>query len=216
MRKLFAVMIVFCLAYFFCGWLAVQLDWLPRDDYLLYAGMVGALASVIGLVSFIRPPMSRVDLRSLEIDSLQSMVTLIKDMGRLEREKTKAEGEIEDLDVRRKEMEILVRKASLSLFLKEQLSYHERQILEIMRGDLHLSRHLEDVKDIKQKLTTINEEIDSDPNVSLLQDIIITASKHEPTHDDVIANLPGSVQMVYLVVRFLSGVLFGPYKIRKK
>ena len=207
MRRLFAVMIAFCLAYFFCGWLAVQLDWLHRDDYLLYAGMVGALASVIGLVSFIRPPMSRIDLRSLELDSLQSMIKLIEDMERLEREKTKAEGEIEDLDVRRKEMEILVRKASLSLFLKEQLSYHERQIIEIMQSDLNLSRHLDEVKDIKKKLTTINEEIDSDPNVSLLQDIIITASKHEPTQDEVIASLPGSVQIVYLVVRFLSRAL---------
>ena len=207
MRKVFAVIIALCIIYFFGGWFMVRLGLLPQDDYAMYGGMVGALASVVGLFSFIRPPMSRINLRELEVDQLYSIAAMSEKIQELEQEKAKTEGEIEDLDFRKKEMEILVRKASFSLFLKEQLSYHERRVQEIAKRDSELSRHLEEVEGFKKKLTALNEQIDSDPNVSLLQDIIVEASKHEPSYDQMIASLPTSVQVAHKFLDLVGKLL---------
>ena len=122
----------------------------------------------------------------------------------LAQEKATAEDEIEDLDVRKREMEILVRKASFSLFLQEQLSYHEKRLLELVRNDSDLSRHLEEVRDIRQKLTALNEEIQSDPNVLLLEEIILTASQRQPTLDEIMESLPYSLQAALSVFRLLG------------
>ena len=206
MRKLFAAIVGLCLLYFLGGWAAVHLSWIARDDYFLFAGIVGALASVVGLISFVRPPPSRINLKDLELESLQSITAMTERIHTLEQEKAKTEGEIEDLDIKKKEMELLVRKASFSLFLKERLSYHEKQILELTRGDMELSRHLEEVQDIRQKLTVLNEEIQSDPNVLVLEEIIRTASERQLTHDDVVENLPISMQVALSVVRLISGM----------
>ena len=204
MRKLFTVIVALCLLYFVGGWVSVHFEWLPRDDYFLYAGIVGAVASVVALISFIRPPTQRIDLSHLELESLQSVTAMTERIQNLAQEKATAEDEIEDLDVRKREMEILVRKASFSLFLQEQLSYHEKRLLELVRNDSELSRHLEEVRDIRQKLTALNEEIQSDPNVLLLEEIILTASQRQLTQDEIMESLPYSLQAALSVFRLLG------------
>ena len=134
----------------------------------------------------------------------------------LEQEKTKAEGEIEDLDVKKREMELLVRKASFSLFLKERLSYHEKGILDLTHGNSELSRHLEEVQDIRQKLAALNEEIQFDPNVLLLEEIIRTASERQVTHDEIVGSLPISMQIVLSALRLVTGITVDLGKITRK
>jgi len=46
---------------------------LTKDLYLSLAGIVGALASVIGLFSFTKPALTKNDLQEIEIDSLKSI-----------------------------------------------------------------------------------------------------------------------------------------------
>ncbi len=216
MRKLFAVIVGLCLLYFLSGWASVQLGWLARDDYFLYAGIVGAVSSVVGLVAFVRPLPSRINLKDLELESLQSITAMTERIQKLEQEKAKAEGEIEDLDIKKREMELLVRKASFSLFLRERLSYHEKQILDLTQGNSELSRHLEEVQDIRQKLTVLNEEIQSDPNVVALEEIIRTASERQSAHDEVVGSLPISIQVLLSILRAMSGITVDLGRIARK
>ena len=90
------------------------------------------------------------------------------------------------------------------MFLQEQLSYHEKRLLELVRNDSELSRHLEEVRDIRQKLTALNEEIQSDPNVLLLEEIILTASQRQLTQDEIMESLPYSLQAALSVFRLLG------------
>ena len=204
MRKFLTVIVALCLIYFVVGWVSIHFKWLSESDYFLYAGIIGAVASVVGLISFIFPPLQRIDLNHLELESLQSVTAMTERIQKLTQQKAKTEGEIEDLDVRKQEMEILVRKASFSLFLQEKLSYHETQLLDLIRDNNELSRHLEEVQDIREKLTVLNEEIQLDPNVTLLEEIIVAASQRQNSKDDILASLPNSIQIVFSVLRLLG------------
>ena len=186
------------------GWFAVYFKILNKDTYILYAGIVGGLASVVGLLSFTRPAITKTDLQEIEMESLLSVAKTSEELNNLEKERAKTEEELGDLAVQKKEMELLVKKASLALFLKEQHSYIENKIVDELKRNESLSINLEKINDVSEKLSALNEEIDSDPNVSQLREVIRTASKRQPTLDDVINDMPHFSKFVFLFTRELS------------
>lgn len=190
MRKTFAIIILCCIGYFLGGWFSVELGWIQQESYFSYAGIVGALASVVGLVSLTRPPISSTDLLDLDLDSLKSITETAEELRELEREKTRTKDELGNLDIKRREMELLVQKGSLSLFLKEKLAHHENRILERVQADKELKEDVAKVQEISEKLSALNEEIDSDPNVSQLNEIVAAANRRESTLDELIVGLP--------------------------
>jgi hypothetical protein len=84
MRTFFLYAIVFCLLYFIFGWVAVQLDWVTRDTYFAWAGIVGSLASVVGLLAATRPSMTSSDLQTLEIEALKSLTSTSEELKSLQ------------------------------------------------------------------------------------------------------------------------------------
>jgi hypothetical protein len=51
MRKVYAVIILLCLVFFIGGWLSIKFAWMTREQYFAWAGIVGGLASVAGLLA---------------------------------------------------------------------------------------------------------------------------------------------------------------------
>lgn len=190
MRRIFAVVILLCAVYFLGGWTAVYFGWLPRDDYFAYAGIVGGLASVAGLFALTRPALSSSDVQALEIDALKSMTETAAQLQDLEAARSKTKEEIGGLEIKKQEMELLVKKASLALFLKEQHAHHERQILEEFERNSSLKEHLSKAQEASQKLAALNEEIESNPNVTQLREIIASASRKPLMLDDLVRELP--------------------------
>ncbi len=92
MRKAFAIIILLCIAYFLGGWIAVHFALISKETYFTYAGIVGGLASVIGLLSFTRPAITKSDLQELELDSLISITETSEQLKELERERAKTKG----------------------------------------------------------------------------------------------------------------------------
>lgn len=190
MRRLFAVVILLCVTYFLGGWLAVYLGWLPKDIYFAYAGLVGGLASVTGLFTLTRPSITQTDVQAIEMEALKSMAVTATQLQALEVERSRTKQEIGGLEVKRQEMELLVKKASLALFLKEQHDYHEKQVLEELERNNPLREHLRKAEDASQKLHVLNEEIESHPNVAQLKQIIASARRQPVTIDAVLRDLP--------------------------
>jgi hypothetical protein len=205
MRKLFATIILICLLYFVGGYIAVKYGVVTRDDYFAYAGVVGGLASVAGLLALTRPAINQSDVQAIEISALKSMTQAAEELQQLQIERSKTREEIGSLAARKKEMELLVRKASLALFLKEQLAHYERRILEEVSRNDQLKSDLANVRGASRKLAALNEEIDRDPNVEHLQAIISSAaSARQTTLQEAISEMPTFVRGVFLALRSIS------------
>ncbi len=99
MRRVFAVIILLCVTYFLGGWIAVYSGWILQETYFTYAGIVGGLASVVGLLSFTRPGISNADLQQLELGSLRSITDTSEKLQELESKRAKTVGELETLDL---------------------------------------------------------------------------------------------------------------------
>ena len=158
MRKLYALVILVCVVYFIGGWIAVKVEWVTRDDYFAYAGIVGGLASVAGLLALTRPPLTQSDFKEVELETLKSMTATAEQLRDLQSARAKTVQELDTLEVKKKEMELLVRKASLALFLKEQYAHHEREVLnEIAKND-HLARALKSAGESAAKVAALDED----------------------------------------------------------
>ena len=120
MRVVVSSLVVLCVLYFIVGGVATLLGFLEAQKYTLFAGIVGGLASVLGLIALARPSLQQADLEDLELQSLRKLAAASEEITQLERARLARKQEIDSLEARRREMEFLVQKASLSLFLQEQ------------------------------------------------------------------------------------------------
>jgi hypothetical protein len=207
MRRIFAIIIVLCILYFLGGWVGVYADWITKDSYFAYAGVVGGLASVAGLFALTRPAITRTDFEAIEIDTLKSMAETTEQLKTLESKRAKTREEIDDLAIKKKEMELLVKKASLAIFLKEQYAHHERQVLDEIAKNSPLRENLDRAMESAQKLDALNEEIESNSNVKQLREIIASASRRQPTLDEAIEDLPPIMRSTFLLTRAITQVI---------
>lgn len=128
MRRLTVIVLPLCVLYFIVGIIFVWANVISQDKFLTGAGIVGAVASVIGLFSFLRPTLSTTDIQNIEAKSLQKLADVSAELKTLEEARSEASLAITDLEEQKKQMELLVRKASMSLFFKEQYSHHQQKI----------------------------------------------------------------------------------------
>lgn len=201
MRRLFVVVILLCVVYFLCGWAAVQIGWVEKDDFFAYAGLVGGLASVASLVSLTRPTITPSDVQNIEASALRSIAETTSQLAQLRTTRSLTEQEIGSLELKKKEMELLVKRASLALFLKEQHAFHERAVLEELGRNTRLKTSIEEAIEASKKLTALNEEIETHPNVKELKEVIETASRRAPTIEETMQSLPSSVRFMYTLFR---------------
>lgn len=204
MRKAYAAIILACIVYFIGGWIATRFGVVTRDDYFAYAGIVGGLASVAGLLALTRPAITQSDLKSVEIETLKSMAATAEQLDKLQSARAQTVQEIDELAIKKKAMELLVKKASLALFLKEQYSHHERQVLEELAKNDNLRIALANASESAEKIRALDEEISIDPNVSQLREIIRTASRREPTLEEMLENLPTLPRTLFIVLNSIN------------
>jgi hypothetical protein len=207
MRRVFAIVILFCIAYFLGGGIAVFFGIFKKDDYFAYAGIVGGLATVAGLFALTRPALSKADVQAIELDALRSMAETTAQLQDLELARSKTKEEIGGLEIKKREMELLVKKASLALFLKEQYAHHERQILEEVNRNPGLSGSLSKAREVSAKLVALNEEIETNPNVAQLKEIIASASRQPVTVDDLVKEVPFPLNSILRFGLLLSRAL---------
>jgi hypothetical protein len=180
-----------CVLYFIVGLILVWAQVIDQPTYLNGAGIVGAIASVLGLLSFLRPALTSADIKNIEAESLAKLGEISTEIKGLEQARAEAATEINNLEIQKKEMELLVRKASMSLFLRDQYKHHERKILDFLKKQPEVVENLTELLSTDKKLKALDEEIERDENVELLKEII-RISKRSPSPLDKAINSTSS------------------------
>ncbi|MCH7729498.1 MAG: hypothetical protein IH991_23935 [Planctomycetes bacterium] len=214
-RSIAVILIALAVLYFAVGAVLVWYEWLAVESYALAGGIVGSLASILGLLSLSRPSLQQSDLEQLDTQSLRSIADATEELRsleearsteltRLHRTKVITRKEIDALHQQKEQMRLSVEKASLTLFLQHQRKDHERRVVQELEKAKRLLEHLTELSEIDTKLNALQAEIESDPNVDLLKTIMATAQKTKPqasTIDSVIDDLPPLTRSFAFVFR---------------
>lgn len=190
MRRLCAVLVFLSMIYFIIGGAFVFFNIIQLASYLTGMAVIGFVMTIVCIYALTKPVFTQSDLEKLETSSLESITKTITELKLLQTNRNSTQEELVDLEKRRKVMELLVKKASMALFFREQLNYHERRILSEVQSNEILSNGLSEIKEIKVKLRTLDEEIALDPEVEFLRSILSEASKRALTVDELTEGMP--------------------------
>jgi hypothetical protein len=179
LKRILVWTIVLAIGYLIVGYVLVLLGWFDKDLYLTLSAIIGGVASVSGLLAFTTNKIERNDIENVGVEYFKRVVESAEELKLKEQELltkqavlTAKEKEIKELDIRKQEMELLVRKASMSLFLKDQLQRTESRILEIADENKELNQLLKQRQTILGQLTEIDGEIEVNPNNDLIKEVI--------------------------------------------
>lgn len=183
MRKVLLGVILLGVLYFIVGFIGVKFSWMASETYNSYATIVGGVATLSGLITFVLPKITPKDIETLEIGTLQRAIKVAEELNSKNTELNLKTTEISKLEQQKKELEILVRKASLSLFLQDQIERNEKKVIEIISENKEVLNLLDEIKSSHLKLITLEEEIKGHEHVELLLEIIHNA-RSKITEDD--------------------------------
>lgn len=207
LRRILFLIISLGVLYYVLGFIAVQMGWMVADTYNLYSTVVGGVVSFCGLIAFGLPKLTTKDVEELEIESLQRVTKVAEEINQKKSELDLKADEITKLDEQRREMEFLIRKASLSLFLQDQIERSEHRIIEIIEDDKELSRLLKELKTNQEKLSILDQEIKSSEQVELLQEIIRKAREDKDQYSGLVLPLIGVDFPIGLIMNHIAKAL---------
>lgn len=189
MKKILLLVITGCLFYFIGGFIAVKFGWLDNDSYTSWTALVGGVATICGLLGFAFPKLTPSDIKGVGSKSLQELAQLADDLASKENEINSKATELIKLDKQKKEMEFLVRKASLSVFLQDRIARNEKRIIDLLhqKHNEEILPLLNEVNESTNKLNALNEEIQCNEHVDLLNEIIDKSRNKEEISMSTIA-----------------------------
>lgn len=180
-RKVIFSLITICLMYFIFGFVAVKFGWFSSNTYNTYTTLAGGIATLCGLYAFTLPKLTTHDIKGVQIESFKELAQTADELISKEKEINLKQTELTKLDKQKKEMEFLVRKASLSLFLQDQIERNEKRIHQLLskKENDEMVDLLEEVFKSQKQLNVLNEEIQLSDQVELLNEIINKSRKQQ-------------------------------------
>jgi hypothetical protein len=173
-RMLAALRVIFILIALFFAVGAV-LTWRGEFDsatYIAVTGVVGSIASVIGLVALGAPRLTATDVRRVEADLFKTIAEQARAAKEYDEKLVSNRQELTKLEKERAEIELLVRQASLKVFLEEQLRYIATEIDKRLEGDITLNDLIGKYGIARKRVEEINGQIERSDKADTIQQIL--------------------------------------------
>ena len=187
MRTATIIFVTLSILYLIGGGIAVIMSKIEAQFYYNSFAIIAGLASILGLIAFIIPKLNKKDIEEVGIEYFKNVVEASEELKKRENElnsKEQAlstkEKELKELEIKKQEMELLVKKASMNLFLKDQYERRSNRVKEILEENSELKRSVDELVKLKERLKVLEEEISSDPNVDILNEIITKQTQKKP------------------------------------
>lgn len=171
MKKIIFVSIFILLCIYFLGAVLSFLGFVSQTVYFNWAGILSGIVTVIGLSSLAKDNFDE-EVVKKELEALQKLQKATEELKAIEEVRSEREKTITDLEERQKMMEVLVRKASLSLLLREQAKFYRERLINFIQENKDIQDSIEKLIELNDKQAALNDEIEKDPNVDILKEVI--------------------------------------------
>jgi len=111
MRAIAILGVLSSILFFLIGGVLTWFGVISVINYAFAAGIIGSIASSIGLLSFASPRLTSSDLLNVEGELVEKLSTSIQSVREYENKISKNKEEIEKIERERREIELLVRQA---------------------------------------------------------------------------------------------------------
>jgi len=164
--------------YFIIGYILVIVNLFELNQFLNFAAIIGGIASVLSLLSFVLSNLKKQDIENLGIEYLKDIIRKSEELKQKEIELsqkrndlTKREKEIQALEIKKKEIENLIQKTSMVVYLQDQYNHMREGIIKIIE-EKELIKAYDKLNAIELKLKALDSEIANDKNIEFLKQIM--------------------------------------------
>jgi hypothetical protein len=178
-KKVVTVLILLSSLFLISGYFFVEKYPVIKNKYFEFTAIVGTIISVVSIYSFVSSNKAIIDIENTDNESLKKISKAItelekqrKDIENASSVITQKQREINELEIQKKEIEVLIQKGSLLYFLKDQLKIKTDRIIQIIENNPELNKLISDKNDIENKLILLEEEVSKNPHVEILNSII--------------------------------------------
>jgi hypothetical protein len=171
MRTVVRLLILILSLFFAVGAVLAWRGILETNTYIVVTGLVGSVASVIGLVTLGSPRLTTKDLRSVETELFNTVAEQLKAAKESEEKLATNKQELSKLERERAEVELLVRQASLKVFMEERLRNIAAEIEKRLTADGTLSRLFDEHVEALGRVRELNGTIAQSPRADLINQI---------------------------------------------
>jgi hypothetical protein len=150
------------------------------STYIALTGLVGSVASVIGLIALASPRLTTKDIREVDADLVKGLSATMQSVRDYESRASASRQEIDRLAQQRAEIELLVRQASLKAFTEERLRYIALELEKRIGSDVTLSGLLDEYKAARDRVTEIDGVIERSERADLVYEVLSKNGSHFP------------------------------------
>lgn len=201
MRKI-ATLSIICLVIFFVGgFILAQFKIIEISTYNQTATIVGGVASILGLLGLIAPSINSTDLKTIEVDALKNLAKTAEEIQKKEAELNLRQNSITQLELQQKELEFLVKKASLSLFFKEQLVRYYEKLEGLVDDNKEISRTIKEIKELEFKISDLDIEIEKSPHADSILRLIEKARVQNNRSTEIVSPFDIFTKALIRVIR---------------
>lgn len=173
MFKVISITLVLsAITFFFIGGLLTWAGIIPVMAYATAGGIIGSIASTIGLLAFASPRLTDKDVLSVEGQLVQRLADATTSVQAYENRISENIEEIQRLERDRLEIEILVRQASVKVFLEEKMKRLSDEIENHVLSDVTLVKWLTAYEQTKLGIAEIDGQITSSERAELIMEVI--------------------------------------------
>jgi hypothetical protein len=172
MKIIFRLTILFAALFFAVGGFFAWQGVFDSKAYIIITGIVGSLASIISLVTLANSRLTTGDVRSVEAELFQTLADQVKSAKEYDEKIAANREELTRLEHERVEIELLVRQASLKIFMEERLRHIALDVSERIKSDKILINLIKDYHDAEARVRLIDGEIERSPEADRIKEIL--------------------------------------------
>lgn len=171
--KIFAILTVsIAMIFFLVGGALCWQGIFPVESYAITAGIVGSLASTVGLLGFAAPRLTSNDFQIVESELLEKLAEATKELNEYQSKISGDKEQIAQLQQDKREIEFLVRQASFKIFLEEKIRNLSYEIEQKILSDQILSEYLIQYSKTKNQIIKLEGEIAASEKAELIYEIV--------------------------------------------
>ena len=155
-----AIILYFIL--YFCG--CLPQEWQNTNTI----GIVGSIASIVGLLQFF----VKVDVSDMNVDALKNLASAIDEINKKDRELKDKANTIRDLEIKKENLELLIQKASLSLFYKQETERYTEKLQDYLQNHKEIQDIIQQLLNYRKLSVKLGNEIEQDESIKETIDLL--------------------------------------------
>lgn len=175
MRKFSIICFILAFLIYVAGaimaWQEFLINW---DAYWKIVGIVGGSASIFGMLGIALNPLKDADIRNFRTQTLIDLAQTAKEIEDKQDALKETNEQLTSLQIKKEELEVLVKNASLALFYKEELERLYQRLLKLLDKNREINETIVSIRQLEADASSLNAKIEQNEDI---QDILNTIQK---------------------------------------